>query len=253
MRRLIDIFVVLVVIAVVVFVVQSRRSVETSATTAQEVQQSITRLYERAAYYGALESSTRSTRTLWPVAMMPEWFGESLPTNGMLSDVHPHGSTQTNAYLRPWIDVAPPGDHGAHPPDPVAVRRDQAQFWYNPNVGLFRARVPAHLGEDQALSLYNQLNGVQVAELHRDTDPARTPLAYTPGHTPSATLATREPSSPTLTTDPPRSTKARPTLFMSDPNPNSSATQATNVEPTPEPEPVPPRAQGRTRLKDQPR
>ncbi|MEO0513893.1 MAG: hypothetical protein AAF086_01185 [Planctomycetota bacterium] len=248
MRRLVDLFVVLVVIAVAVFVVQSRRSVETSAAAPQEVQQSIARLYERASYYGALETSTRSTRTLWPVAIMPEWFGGTLPSNTMLSDVYAGGSPQSHVYHRPWIDVAPPGDDGTHPPDPVAVRRDQAQFWYNPNVGLFRARVPAHLGEDQALSLYNLLNGVNVAQLHRDTDPARTPLAYTPGTTPSATHASRE---PTPTAPPPMTAKSRPTMFMSDPSPNALRAHAASVESLVEPEPIPAPAPGPTRLKDQ--
>lgn len=252
MRRVVDIFVILAVVAVVVFVVQSRRSASVPETAASDVQQSLAQLYERAAYYGALNNSIQSTGTVWPVAMMPEWFGDSLPANAMLPGVVSDASHRVIASPRPWIDVAPPGDMATHPPDPVAVRRDQAQFWYNPNIGAFRARVPAHLGEAQALSLYNQLNGVQVAELHRDTDPARVPLAYTPGTTPSATLASREPSEFERAT-PTRSAKARATLFMSDPSPGARDARPAPVEVIADPVAPPPRTQGRSRLKDQTR
>lgn len=244
MRRVVDIFVVLAVVAVVVFVVQSRPSADEHAATVADVQNSMERLYERASYYGALENSIESTGTVWPVAVLPEWFGERLPSNALLPGVDAQASHRVVQNLRPWIDVAPPGDKSPHPPDPVAVRPEQAQFWYNPNVGVFRARVAAHLGETEAISLYNQLNGVELAELDRDTNPARTPLAYTPGTTPSATLASREPSGPADVT-PARTARAQPTMFMSDPAP-------TWVEPVAEVEP-PAAPRGRSRFKDQPR
>ncbi|MEM8737828.1 MAG: hypothetical protein AAGG38_05030 [Planctomycetota bacterium] len=158
----------------------------------QDIQHSLARLYRQASYYGALERSAETTQTLWPVAVLPEWFDGPLPVNGMLSGIE--GVThQPGEPTRPWIDVAPPGDRAAHPPDPMAVRPDQAQFWYNPNVGVFRARVPPTLGEAQALQHYNAVNGVELEELHRDTNPARTPLAYSPGQNPADTLATLPP------------------------------------------------------------
>ena len=222
-------------------------SQEASAAPAQQVQDSLARLYERASYYGALENSLETTRTLWPVAVLPEWFGHDLPRNRILPGVN-----DTDRQGRPWIDVAPPGDDSPHPPDPVAVRKDQAQFWYNPNVGVFRARVPATLGEGDALALYNQLNGVELEVLDRDTNPDRIPLAYTPGRAPSTSLASRdsaadEPSSATLTT---RETvvadihrPVEPSLFRPEP-----VTHYPGLEPETEPEPAKPR--GRARLKD---
>ncbi|MBB6429977.1 hypothetical protein [Algisphaera agarilytica] len=248
MRRVVDIFVVLIVVAVVVFVVQSRPSPEDKAASVADVQHALERLYDRASYYGALDNSLETTRTLWPVAMMPEWFGDSLPANTLLPGVASESSHRVITHPRPWIDVAPPGDQSSHPPDPVAVRSDQAQFWYNPNVGLFRARVPAQLGEDEALALYNELNGVEVTQLERDTNPARTPLAYTPGNTPSATLASREPTAPEKVAPTVSSRGSRTSLFMSDsPSPKHGEQQA--AEPTIEEEPA--RVRGRSRMKDQ--
>ncbi|MEM1107819.1 MAG: hypothetical protein AAGH99_03925 [Planctomycetota bacterium] len=244
MRRTVDIFVILCVVAVAVFVFRSRPSVEAEAhaVSAAEVQDDLARLYDRASYFGALEhSSQEQTKTLWPVAILPEWFGSNLPTNRLLPGVASTRRGKANAPARPWIDVAPPGDQSVHPPDPVAVRSDQAQFWYNPNVGIFRARVAAHLGEDEAVALYNQLNGVELEELHRDTNPARTPLAYTPGTLPSATLASREPQDRAEVTPQRAAAPApTPTLFASDPAPAQAESEA-------------PRPRGRARLKDQPR
>ncbi|MEM1027810.1 MAG: hypothetical protein AAGJ38_06975 [Planctomycetota bacterium] len=240
MRRLVDIFVVVAVLAVVVFVVQSRPSAEDRAATIADVQHDMERLYERASYYGALENSIDNTNTVWPVAVMPAWFGEDLPTNALL--------IRFDEQPRPWIDVAPPGDRSPHPPDPVAVRPEQAQFWYNPNVGLFRARVAPHLGETEATALYNQLNGVELAVLDRDTDPARIPLAYTPGTTPSSTLASREPAT-MAEVAPARPAPSQPTLFLSDPAPTLAPAEPV-VTPRVDEEPPAPR-RGRSRMKDQ--
>lgn len=240
MRRVIDILVIVSVLTVAVVVVRQRQAEENSITTAADVQQSLARLYERTSYFGALDSAAQDTKTLWPVAVLPEWFGESLPTNALLPGVETHGKQRATQTPRPWLDIAPPGDHSPHPPDPVAVRPEQAQFWYNPNIGAFRARVAAHLGETNALSLYNQLNGVELEQLHRDTDPTRNPLAYQPGTTPSTTLASVD-RSPT--------SRAQSSLFQSDSAPGSSS-EPIYAELLSAPVEVPARPRGRTRLKN---
>lgn len=243
MRRVVDILVWLAVITVAVVVVRSRQSQQVSIATEAEVRESLSRLYERTSYFGALQTATQESRTLWPVEVMPGWFGDELPRNGLLPGVDKSGLHGHTAAARPWLDIAPPGDFNAHPPDPVAVRLDQAQFWYNPNVGVFRARVAPHLGEDDALKLYNQLNGIELAALRRDTDPARRPLAYTPGTTPSATLASVESNG--VRSDSATSRQATSSLFMSD------AAPPTYDELIPEPEPTPVQPRGRARLKNQ--
>ncbi|MEM9882970.1 MAG: hypothetical protein AAF800_08645 [Planctomycetota bacterium] len=224
MRRAVDGLVVLAVVGAAGFMLVGRQSGRADAATGEDVQRSLARLYERASYYGALDKMSSQTPTLWPVVVRPEWFGDEPPTNGLLS-----GSAGTPHGPRPWIDVAPPGDREAHPPDPVAVRRGQAQFWYNPNLGVFRARVAPTLREDEALTLYNRLNGVTLTALHRDTDPRRKPLAYTPGRTPGTTQATLAPPGPS----PQRLTPEAP-LHVSLP-------EATDA---------PPKPIGRARLKD---
>jgi hypothetical protein len=179
----VDVLVLASVCVVAALVWSSRQASTREVVTTESVQRAVARLYERASYYGALENSPEASRTLWPVAVLPEWFCDAPPINALLPGVAGIDGG------RPWIDVAPPGDEGAHPPDPVAVRPEQAQFWYNPNVGVFRARVAATLGSAEALTLYNRLNGVELDALTRDGDPQRQTLAYTPGRAPAATLA----------------------------------------------------------------
>ncbi|MEL7087958.1 MAG: hypothetical protein AAGL98_05875 [Planctomycetota bacterium] len=230
MRRVVDILVVLLIAVVGLAVWQTQKAEEYVTATTADVQRSLTQLYERASYYGALESSTEEQSTLWPVAVLPDWFTGAPPTNGLLTGVDPD-RVATAGRSRPWIDVAPPGDKAAHPPDPVAVRRDQAQFWYNPNIGVFRARVAPTLNEVDALALYNELNGVELAALHRDADPHRVPLTYTPGRTPSATSLASRDYSPITNTPPQTHLAASEFTFT----PGSSETRETAVA-------VPPRS-----------
>jgi hypothetical protein len=66
---------------------------------------------------------------------------------------------------QPWLDIAPPGDKSDHPSDPVITRGTQAGFWYNPNRGLFRARVAPQFNEEDTLELYNRLNNSNLRAL----------------------------------------------------------------------------------------
>ncbi|MEO1235207.1 MAG: hypothetical protein AAFX76_00305 [Planctomycetota bacterium] len=249
MSRWVNGLVAVAVAAVAAGLFLARSGSDTQVQQAAVTRDALAQLYERASYYGALDRSLETTRTLWPVAVLPEWFGQNLPRNTLLI-LDDKLTSAGQATARPWIDIAPPGDRAAHPPDPVAVRRDQAQFWYNPNVGLFRARVAATIGEDDALALYNHVNGVELAELQRDTDPARTPLAYSPGTTPGPAMATLPPrpqATPPETPPEAPPESPPPSLFASDPRPTYDLPIAA-AEPAPEPAPV-----GRARLKDRTR
>ena len=177
MRRLTDALILLLVLGVLAGILHHRRGTAAAVATAGDVKVALTRLYERASYFGALENSMLATGTPFPVAVLPEWFGAKRPVNALLAAEHP------------WLDVAPPGDDALHPPDPVATRPGQAGFWYNPARGVFRARVAADLSDAEALALYNELNGTDLTALDKVADVARRPLAYIPGETPTASLA----------------------------------------------------------------
>ena len=181
MRRVVDVAILTAVLAAAGLVWSSRPQRAVAADPTVATQQALDRLYRRTSYRAALRQADApegADVTAWPERVLPEWFTGALPTNPLLPD----------AEDRPWLDLAPPGDDGAHPPDPVAYRPQQAQFWYNPRLGVFRARLSADLGENRALALYNRVHGVDLPQLPRHADPARTPRAHT---TPTARVADR--------------------------------------------------------------
>lgn len=121
------------------------------------VHQSLTRLHEKAMFYGALEFDAgfaRTTVNAFPSEISPVWFrDEGLPMNATVP-----------GWL-PWLDMAPVGDLLDHPPDPVIEGSAQAGFWYNPNTGLFRARVVSQHSQQATLELYNRLNQCNLTRL----------------------------------------------------------------------------------------
>jgi hypothetical protein len=64
------------------------------------------------------------------------------------------------------------------PPDPVLHRKAQAGFWYNPNRGVVRARVPGQGESGAALDLYNQLNNSGLKELTESAAAERRPTSW---------------------------------------------------------------------------
>jgi hypothetical protein len=175
MRWILEIGLAFILLLVVGFGLTQQRDDATAMSDEQTTRQALDRLYERSAYHGALQKSALQGYRFPPV-IEPAWFGLELPINQTLAD-------------RPWLDIAPPGDVGEHPPDPLALREDQAGFWYNPNLGVFRARVPLGKGGSDAVDRYNRLNKVALKALPHDSDPSRRPLAYEPGSPPAVSYA----------------------------------------------------------------
>lgn len=141
------------------------------------VRQSLQQLQKQATYHRTMQSAM-ADRDVMLVHLHAEWFGEDVPTNVLLDPD------------RPWIDLAPPGDLGEHPPDPVVYSVEQAGFWYNPTTGVFRARVRPASSEAQTLALYNDVNGTALPDFEQIPDPSRQPLAHHPGHAPARQYAT---------------------------------------------------------------
>jgi hypothetical protein len=174
MRLIIDTLIALMLVAVFIGVAIHQRAQAQQLDRIQTVHHCLMRLHEQAVLHGAMDHLP-TTDAAFPQTLSPLWFaGEGLPTNIMVPG------------RQPWLDVAPPGDHGEHPPDPVIHRPDQGGYWYNPNLGIFRARVPWRYSVEDALELYNQLNGTELLHLPTSTAPYRRPVPY---HLRSATAA----------------------------------------------------------------
>ncbi|MEO0475444.1 MAG: hypothetical protein AAF085_05635, partial [Planctomycetota bacterium] len=142
----------------------------------QTVQAALAQLDKQAAYHTTVQSAMAG-RDVLLVHIHEQWFGEDVPANVLLEGE------------RPWIDLAPPGDLGEHPPDPVVTGQDQAGFWYNPTTGTFRARVSPAASEALTLALYNEVNGTALGAFDVIPDTSRQPLAHTPGKTPAKQYA----------------------------------------------------------------
>ena len=191
MRIVIDSLIVVMLLGAGVGVLLLRNNKDQGEQDIVKVQQALQRLHDKAEYYKTVQSAMAQQDTLL-VHLDQAWFGENVPANSLISDGHP------------WIDLAPPGDLGTHPPDPIASDKGQAGFWYNPTLGIFRARVAQQATDADTLTLYNQVNGTQLAQFELLPDPAREPLAHTPGKTPAkqyASMANRTWAKPEAKTD----------------------------------------------------
>ena len=176
MRIVIDIMIGSMLVAVVaggLYLYNNRAQGEREV---EAVQSALVQLEKQAAYHTTVQSAM-AERYVLLVHIHEEWFGEDVPTNVLLEGDHP------------WIDLAPPGDLGEHPPDPVVYSEDQAGFWYNPTTGTFRARVSPAASEALTLALYNEVNGTALGAFDVIPDTSRQPLAHTPGKTPAKQYA----------------------------------------------------------------
>lgn len=163
MRRVVDMLIVMLLVAVLVGLVWHYRHEQADLDDYRKVHEAISKLYEHALFQGSIEEQT--TQAGFPLMIQERWFAGNLPINVA---VHPD---------QPWLDIAPLGDNADHPPDPVINTGEQAGFWYNPNRGLFRARVMPGFTDDETLEHYNQLNNTALKHLPRDDKPERQPIS----------------------------------------------------------------------------
>jgi hypothetical protein len=92
----------------------------------------------------------------WPQQIEEEWFrGPSgVPRNPLVSSE------------RPWVDIATGEElEMDHPALKMTADPRLAGFWYNPNLGVVRARVPVMVSDVDSLELYNRVNGTHLASI----------------------------------------------------------------------------------------
>ncbi len=178
MRLIVDSLIALMLVGILAAVLLHYQQEQRQLAKLRFVHHSLARLQKVTTYHSALDDfepdAVQAKPKAFPRRVAPDWFGDELPLN-VLTSIH-----------HPWLDVAPPNDTADHPPDPVIVRADQAGFWYNPNRGVFRARVPAQFTPQDTLRLYNRVNGTALLSLptdgHTERKPERNPLAPAISH-----------------------------------------------------------------------
>ena len=89
----------------------------------------------------------------FPNEVNPAWFEEGTPSNAL-------------AAGRPWIEIADESEFALrHPRNPTLEGGAGAMFWYNPALGIVRARVPRMLSDADAIATYNEVNGTAIRSL----------------------------------------------------------------------------------------
>ena len=90
----------------------------------------------------------------WPGSIDPSWFGIDLPLNPLVD------------ADRPWLEVAAPEQSGWEHPRPIfVVDRSSAMFWYNPALGIVRARVAMGATDQETVRVYNRVNKTSLTSI----------------------------------------------------------------------------------------
>ncbi|RMH24436.1 MAG: hypothetical protein D6693_10030 [Planctomycetota bacterium] len=153
MRWLVNIVAVLLALALGAGVVLHGRTVRREQEAVREVRaavRQIERELRRRSATGSVEVNGRG----WPITVEPAWFGASPPVNRLLPPD------------RPWIEIAPPEHKDyLHPVVRQSYNEHVPAFWYNPALGIVRARVPVMVSDRLATELYNEVNTVAIASI----------------------------------------------------------------------------------------
>ena len=177
MRRLIDSLTVLMLLCIVTGVVVYEHADRRRVNRTQALHRGLADFREQVALRGAIEYGQGQASGLYPQHIEPHWFDNGAPQNPLVQGDNP------------WLDIAPEDDESDQPPNPLITSSEQAAFWYNPNNGIIRARVPKQENQTLALKLYNEVNGTALTALPVDDDPLRQPVTFNPPPTSSGQLA----------------------------------------------------------------
>lgn len=153
MRLLMDTVVALMLVALLGGVMWQQRTDQEVKSNRDLARAEVRRFQQQIALQSALAKVERNERG-YPETVDPDWFMGNLPANPLLDFNHP------------WLEVAGPDQKQlAHPLDRVANAPGIAKFWYNPHMGVLRARVPAEASDAAAIDLYNYINDSALPDL----------------------------------------------------------------------------------------
>lgn len=156
MRLFMDAVVALMLLALLAGVVWYNKQDNVQQKDRETARSECRRFQQQIALQSALARGDRNERG-YPETIDPAWFQGVNPNNPLVNPVNP------------WVQVAgPEHKYLLHPPDPVCATKSIAKFWYNPYMGVVRARVPSGFSDAASLELYNFINDCQLTELFPD-------------------------------------------------------------------------------------
>ncbi|MDH3582929.1 MAG: hypothetical protein OER86_01800 [Phycisphaerae bacterium] len=110
-----------------------------------------TKAIEAQAVFQPALGEIKGTPRGFALELKAEWF-DHLPTNILLD----------NHAKLPWVDHTPVEAQDRADPATIVADSKHATFWYNPYLGLVRARVPMQFTQKQTVDLYNLVNRTAV-------------------------------------------------------------------------------------------
>jgi hypothetical protein len=153
MRWAIDILALLVAIAMLVGLVWFHKEDDNREALTRHAQSARSRLELEVRYRSASRTAELNTRG-WPVTIDPNWFEKNPPRNPLVS------------AECPWVEVASIDQAGLQdPPIRIVIDGTVAGFWYNPYLGLLRARVPVMVSDQDAVDMYNRINATRLSSI----------------------------------------------------------------------------------------
>lgn len=153
MRRVVDLVGVLIVAGIAVGYSAHTRQSDTEFEHLEKTRAAVERLKGEVVIRSQSGQADVNPRG-WSATVVPAWFGGELPKNTLLSED------------RPWVEVAPVEHaHWEHPKAVFDVSGHDAAFWYNPALGIVRARVPMMPTDKRTIDAYNRVNNTSVGSL----------------------------------------------------------------------------------------
>lgn len=153
-RLLVDVLVVLASVTLVVILYESRAR-EARRELAVNVTRAAVRMLQAEIDLQTALAERSLVGRAFPASIDPAWFEGECPNN-LLVDSD-----------RPWLELAAVGERSLrHPCDPTVEGGKGAMFWYNPALGIVRARVPRMLSDEESAAIYNDVNGTRLIELN---------------------------------------------------------------------------------------
>ena len=156
MRLVLDTLVALMLAAILVGLVFHTRTDRDEDQLRENTRLELIRFQQQISLQSALAKVERTERG-YPITVDPGWFQGNLPVNSLLGPEHP------------WVEIASPEQKDLlHPQERVASHKGLAKFWYNPWLGVVRARVPVGMSDGASLDLYNYVNDASLPDLFAD-------------------------------------------------------------------------------------
>ena len=152
-RRIVLDILLILALGVLAAIVFDRKAIEANRDRAVDVTRTSVRAMQAMLDLQVALGRSSLEDAVYPAKIDPSWFGERRPTNELVGD------------SQRWLDIAPLAERSLRHPRDITVDGGGAMFWYNPALGVVRARVPRTLSDAEAIALYNAVNGAEVLEL----------------------------------------------------------------------------------------